>query len=59
VPGWALAALIIVFFSGTQLSAIGVLGVYLGSLLDKVKERPEYIIVDDDEGSNVSITFRR
>jgi len=50
VPGWALAALIIVFFSGAQLSAIGVLGVYLGSLLDEVKERPEYIIVDDDEG---------
>jgi len=50
VPGWASVALIIVFFSGVQLLVIGVLGLYLGNLFDEVKGRPEYIILDDDEG---------
>jgi len=49
IPGWASVTLVIVFFSGVQLLVIGVLGLYLGSLFDEVKGRPEYIIVNDDE----------
>jgi len=44
VPGWASTLLIIIFFGGIQLLTIGVLGQYTGSILDEVKDRPEYII---------------
>jgi len=47
IPGWASTTLIIIFFSGIQLLTIGILGVYLGRLFDEVKQRPEYIIVED------------
>ncbi len=49
VPGWASTILIIIFFSGVQLLSIGILGVYLGRLFDEVKQRPEYIIMDEGD----------
>lgn len=51
VPGWASVTLIIIFFSGVQLLTIGIIGTYLGCIFDEVKERPEYIIVNDNEKS--------
>jgi len=44
VPGWSSQLITIVFFGGVQLFTIGVLGGYIGSIFDEVKNRPEYII---------------
>lgn len=44
VPGWSSQLITIVFFGGVQLFTIGVLGGYIGSIFDEVKNRPEYVI---------------
>jgi dolichol-phosphate mannosyltransferase len=44
VSGWASTIMLIIFFGGTQLLTIGVLGKYVGNLFDEVKQRPEYIV---------------
>lgn len=44
VPGWASTIITIIFFGGIQLLSMGVLGKYLASVFDEVKDRPEYII---------------
>ena len=44
VSGWSSLIIIIIFFGGVQLLTIGVLGQYIGILLDEAKNRPEYII---------------
>jgi len=44
VGGWSSLLVTIVFFGGIQLLSIGLLGQYLGSIFDEVKDRPEYII---------------
>jgi glycosyltransferase involved in cell wall biosynthesis len=44
VPGWASLLVAVIFFGGIQLLTIGVLGEYIGSIFDEIKERPEYII---------------
>jgi dolichol-phosphate mannosyltransferase len=43
-PGWSSQLITIVFFGGVQLLTIGVLGGYIGSIFDEVKNRPEYVI---------------
>ena len=47
VSGWTSTIIIIIFFGGVQLLTIGVLGQYIGSLFDEVKNRPEYIISEE------------
>lgn len=44
VPGWASTIISIIFFGGIQLLSIGVLGRYIASVFDEVKNRPEYIV---------------
>jgi dolichol-phosphate mannosyltransferase len=44
VPGWTSLALIMVFFSTTQLACLGILGAYVGRILQQVKGRPLYLI---------------
>ena len=44
VPGWASTIITIIFFGGIQLLSIGVLGKYIASVFDEVKNRPEYIV---------------
>lgn len=46
VSGWTSTIIIIIFFGGVQLLTIGVLGQYIGSLFDEVKNRPEYIVAE-------------
>lgn len=46
VSGWTSTIVVIIFFGGVQLLTIGVLGQYIGSLFDEVKNRPEYIIAE-------------
>jgi dolichol-phosphate mannosyltransferase len=43
-PGLSSTILIITFFSGLQLLALGILGEYIGRIYDEVKKRPNYII---------------
>lgn len=42
--GWTTLAVLISFFGGIQLIFIGIIGEYIGQILDEVKSRPHYII---------------
>ena len=44
IAGWASTLITIIFFGGIQLFMVGILGEYIGSIFDEVKNRPEYII---------------
>jgi dolichol-phosphate mannosyltransferase len=44
ISGWASTMIVIVFLGGVQLLTIGVIGEYIGSIFDEVKNRPQYII---------------
>jgi len=43
-PGWASTVLCILFIGSIQLLALGVIGEYMGRVLDEVKGRPLYVI---------------
>jgi len=43
-PGLSTTVLVVTFFSGIQLLALGLMGEYLGRVYDEVKNRPMYII---------------
>jgi glycosyltransferase involved in cell wall biosynthesis len=43
-PGLPTTVLLITFFSGVQLLALGLMGEYIGRIYDEVKGRPQYII---------------
>jgi dolichol-phosphate mannosyltransferase len=43
-PGLSTNVLLITFFSGIQLLALGLIGEYVGRIYDQVKKRPSYII---------------
>ena len=42
--GWTTLAILISFFGGVQLVFVGIIGEYIGQILDEVKRRPHYII---------------
>jgi glycosyltransferase involved in cell wall biosynthesis len=44
IAGWASTACIILFCSGIQLFAAGILGQYLAKIYTEVKQRPHYVI---------------
>jgi len=43
-PGLPTTVLVITFFSGTQLLALGLIGEYIGRIYEEVKRRPLYIL---------------
>jgi dolichol-phosphate mannosyltransferase len=43
-PGWASLALLLSFFSGTIISILGMVGLYIGRIFESVKNRPTYIV---------------
>lgn len=43
-PGLSTTVLVVTFFSGVQLLALGLMGEYVGRIYDEVKRRPMYII---------------
>lgn len=43
-PGLPTIVLVVTFFSGIQLLALGIVGEYIGRIYDEVKRRPQYII---------------
>lgn len=44
VPGFATIVILITFFAGVQLFALGILGEYIGRMNKELKKRPDYII---------------
>lgn len=51
VRGWTSMYTTILFFSGVQLFALGIMGQYLGRIFDEVRNRPYYIV----EESNIKV----
>ena len=43
-PGLSTTILVVTFFSGVQLLALGLVGEYVGRIYDEVKKRPRYIV---------------
>jgi hypothetical protein len=43
-PGLPTTVLVVSFFSGVQLLALGVVGEYIGRIYDETKHRPMYIV---------------
>ena len=44
VPGWASLMVTVIFASGIQLICLGILGEYVGHILDETKGRPNYLV---------------
>ena len=44
VEGWTSLIVLILFLGGIQLSSIGILGEYIGSIFEQDKNRPLYIV---------------
>jgi glycosyltransferase involved in cell wall biosynthesis len=42
--GWGSVILTVVFFSGLQLSVLGIIGIYIGKMFMQVKDRPLYLV---------------
>jgi dolichol-phosphate mannosyltransferase len=43
-PGLSTTILVVTFFSGVQLLALGLVGEYIGRIYDETKRRPMYIV---------------
>ena len=44
IPGFAATLLVIMFFGGVQLLALGIIGEYIGRMYESVKHRPLYLV---------------
>lgn len=53
VPGWTSLAVLISLLSGVQLVTLGIVGEYVGLILDEVKRRPLYLIAEDSAEATV------
>ncbi len=47
LPGWATLSVGMMFLSGVQLLALGVIAEYLGRTLEETKQRPVFIVAED------------
>ncbi len=47
LPGWATLSVGMMFLSGVQLLALGVIGEYLGRTFEEAKQRPIFVIAED------------
>lgn len=46
IRGWTSLAVLVSFFSGVQLLTLGILGEYLGQVLEETKGRPLYLVAE-------------
>ena len=46
VPGWASIIVVVSFLGGVQLIVLGMMGEYLARVYDEVKERPLYVVME-------------
>jgi len=44
VPGWTYLAVAVLFLSGVQLIAMGIIGEYIARMYDELKQRPQFVI---------------
>ena len=51
VGGWPTLAASVMLFSGVQLLSIGILGEYIGRIYEEVKQRPVYLLAQDEDHS--------
>jgi polyisoprenyl-phosphate glycosyltransferase len=52
LPGWATLSVGMMFLSGVQLLALGVIGEYLGRTFEEAKQRPVYIVAEDSRSKS-------
>lgn len=45
--GWTTIVTLLLFFSATQLTVIGIIGIYIGGIYEELKGRPKYIIDEE------------
>jgi hypothetical protein len=50
VPGWASQMITIIFIGGIQLIGIGIIGEYISRMNDNIRNRPLYIIEEQNTG---------
>lgn len=53
VSGWPSLVCIMMFLSGIQLFLIGIQGQYLGKMYMEIKQRPLYLVAEDNISNNV------
>ncbi len=58
IPGWASLIVTIAFTSGIQLLSLGILGEYIGQILDEVKARPIYLVRQTVIGGAITMPVR-
>lgn len=47
VQGWSSVIIILTFFGGIQILALGIIGEYIGKIYNEVKKRPKFFIEDE------------
>lgn len=52
-PGYTSLIVVVTFIGGLQLVVLGIIGEYIGSVFDEVKQRPLYIVNDVVHGSGI------
>jgi dolichol-phosphate mannosyltransferase len=52
-PGFATLTVLLLFLGGVQMITVGIIGEYIGHILDEVKGRPTYIVQHVFEHQNL------
>ena len=55
VPGWATLSVGMMFLSGVQLLALGVIAEYLGRTFEEAKQRPVFIVAEDSRNKGAAL----